>query len=98
MLKIIAEYQNSQNIQNIAGYKTVFIAKQPIIKLLLKIIDPAGLLSYIAQQMNIKIIGFITILVKNDRPGDDGTLRSVKLLVFLLGVIDIASATAYHDI
>ena len=63
MLKIIAEYQNSQNIQNIAGYKTVFIAKQPIIKLLLKIIDPAGLLSYIAQQMNIKIIGFITILI-----------------------------------
>ena len=29
---------------------------------------------------------------KNDRPGDDGTLRSVKLLVFLLGVIDLASA------
>ena len=32
--------------------------------------------------------------VKNDRPGDDGTLRSVKLLVFLLGVIDLASASA----
>ena len=31
---------------------------------------------------------------KNDRPGDDGTLRSVKLLVFLLGVIDLASASA----
>ena len=34
------------------------------------------------------------VLKKNDRPGDDGTLRSVKLLVFLLGVIDIASASA----
>ena len=31
---------------------------------------------------------------KNDRPGDDGTLRSVQLLVFLLGVIDLASASA----
>ena len=31
---------------------------------------------------------------KNDRPGDDGTLRSVQLLVFLLGVIDIASTSA----
>ena len=31
---------------------------------------------------------------KNDRPGDDGTLRIVKLLVFLLGVIDLASASA----
>ena len=30
----------------------------------------------------------------NDLPGDDGTLRSVKLLVFLLGVIDLASASA----
>ena len=30
----------------------------------------------------------------NDRPGDDGTLRSVYLLVFLLGVIDIASTSA----
>ena len=28
---------------------------------------------------------------KNDRPGDDGRLRSVYLLVFLLGVIDLAS-------
>ena len=34
------------------------------------------------------------INVKNDRPGDDGTLRSVLLLVFLLGVIDIASISA----
>ena len=34
------------------------------------------------------------VLNKNDRPGDDGTLRSVKLLVFLLGVIDLASASA----
>ena len=31
---------------------------------------------------------------KNDRPGDDGTLRIVKLLVFLLGVIDLASSSA----
>ena len=31
---------------------------------------------------------------KNDRPGDDGMLRIVKLLVFLLGVIDLASASA----
>ena len=31
---------------------------------------------------------------KNDRPGDDGTLRSVYLLVFLLGVIDLSSASA----
>ena len=30
---------------------------------------------------------------KNDRPGDDGTLRIVKLLVFLLGVIDLASVS-----
>ena len=35
---------------------------------------------------------------KNDRPGDDGTLRSVYRLVFLLGVIDPASASAFHDI
>ena len=34
------------------------------------------------------------INLNNDRPGDDGTLRSVKLLVFLLGVIDLASASA----
>ena len=34
------------------------------------------------------------LLPKNDRPGDDGTLRSVYLLVFLLGVIDIASTSA----
>ena len=34
------------------------------------------------------------ITTKNDRPGDDGTLRSVKLLVVLLGVIDLASASA----
>ena len=32
--------------------------------------------------------------IKNDRPGDDGTLRSVYLLVFLLGVIDLAPASA----
>ena len=31
---------------------------------------------------------------KNDRPGDDGTLRSVQLLVFLVGVIDLASTSA----
>ena len=31
------------------------------------------------------------ITLKNDRPGDDGTLRSVYFLVFLLGVIDLAS-------
>ena len=31
---------------------------------------------------------------KNDRPGDDGTLRSVYLLVFLLGVIDLASPSS----
>ena len=37
--------------------------KQLDINLLLEIIDLAGLLGYIAQQMNIKIIGFITILI-----------------------------------
>ena len=31
---------------------------------------------------------------KNDRPGDDGTLRSVQFMVFLLGVKDLASASA----
>ena len=31
---------------------------------------------------------------KNDRPGDDGTLWSVQLLVFLLGVIDLAPTSA----
>ena len=34
---------------------------------------------------------------KNDRPGDDCTLRSV-CRVSLLGVIDPASASAFHDI
>ena len=37
--------------------------KQLDINLLLEIVDLAGLLGYFAQQMNIKIIGFITILV-----------------------------------
>ena len=31
---------------------------------------------------------------KNYRPGDDGTLRSVQFMVFLLGVKDLASASA----
>ena len=31
---------------------------------------------------------------KNDRPGDDSMLRSVQRLAFLLGVIDLASASA----
>ena len=37
--------------------------KQLDINLLLEIVDLAGLLGYFAQQMKIKIIGFITILV-----------------------------------
>ena len=34
----------------------------------------------------------------DDRPGDDCTLRSVLRQSFLLGVIDPASASAFHDI
>ena len=40
------------------------------------------------------LINILSLILKNDRPWDDGTLRSVYLLAFLLGVIDLASTSA----